>query len=72
MAGPYRCKDATRGQNDDPVTSGIKAGRFEAMANETEKIGASGSVVDENRGRDDARQLPKKRGTSKDVVASLD
>nr|GFD63698.1 hypothetical protein [Tanacetum cinerariifolium] len=27
--------------------SGIKAGRFEAMANETEKIGASGSVVDE-------------------------
>nr|GEU89290.1 reverse transcriptase domain, reverse transcriptase zinc-binding domain protein [Tanacetum cinerariifolium] len=20
MAGPYRCKDATRGQNDDPVT----------------------------------------------------
>ncbi|GKB68078.1 hypothetical protein Tco_0929490 [Tanacetum coccineum] len=34
---------------------------------------ASGSaVVDENRGRDDARQHPKKRGTSKDVVASLD
>nr|GFA97119.1 hypothetical protein [Tanacetum cinerariifolium] len=31
------------------------------MANETKKIGASGSVVDENRGRDDARQLPKKR-----------
>nr|GFB96659.1 hypothetical protein [Tanacetum cinerariifolium] len=30
--------------------------RFEAMANEIEKIGASGSVVDENRGRDDARQ----------------
>nr|GEY26894.1 retrovirus-related Pol polyprotein from transposon TNT 1-94 [Tanacetum cinerariifolium] len=25
MAGPYRCKDATRGQNDDPMTSGIKA-----------------------------------------------
>nr|GEV37213.1 reverse transcriptase domain-containing protein [Tanacetum cinerariifolium] len=25
MAGPYRCKDATRGQNDDPVTSGIRA-----------------------------------------------
>nr|GEV20998.1 hypothetical protein [Tanacetum cinerariifolium] len=24
MAGPYRCKDATRGRNDDPVTSGIK------------------------------------------------
>nr|GFD40824.1 hypothetical protein [Tanacetum cinerariifolium] len=33
------------------------------MVNETEKIGASGSVVDENRGRDDARQQPKKRGT---------
>nr|GEU35078.1 mitochondrial arginine transporter BAC1 isoform X1 [Tanacetum cinerariifolium] len=31
MAGPYRCKDATRGRNDDPVTSGIKAGRFETM-----------------------------------------
>ncbi|GJW42912.1 hypothetical protein Tco_0071711 [Tanacetum coccineum] len=43
------------------------------MANENEKIGASGSaVVDENRGRDDVRQNPKKRGTSKDVVASLD
>nr|GEU83034.1 putative ribonuclease H-like domain-containing protein [Tanacetum cinerariifolium] len=25
MAGPYRCKDATRGRNDDPVTSGIKS-----------------------------------------------
>nr|GFB43958.1 hypothetical protein [Tanacetum cinerariifolium] len=25
MADPYRCKDATRGQNDDPVTSGIRA-----------------------------------------------
>nr|GEZ87487.1 hypothetical protein [Tanacetum cinerariifolium] len=47
-------------------------GRFEAMANETEKNGASGSVVDENQGRDDARQHPKKRGTSKNVVASLD
>nr|GEU57083.1 hypothetical protein [Tanacetum cinerariifolium] len=42
------------------------------MANETEKNGASGSVVDENRGRDNARQHPKKRGTSKDIVASLD
>ncbi|GJZ49131.1 hypothetical protein Tco_0603321 [Tanacetum coccineum] len=43
------------------------------MAIETEKNAASGStVVDENRGRDDVRQNPKKRGTSKDVVASLD
>ncbi|GJV02092.1 hypothetical protein Tco_1335661 [Tanacetum coccineum] len=43
------------------------------MANETEKNGASGStVVDENRGQDDARQYPKKRGMSKDVVGSLD
>ncbi|GKE67459.1 putative retrotransposon gag domain, aspartic peptidase domain protein, partial [Tanacetum coccineum] len=43
------------------------------MTIKTEKNGASGSVVvDENRGRDDARQHPKKRGTSKDVVASLD
>nr|GEY33334.1 hypothetical protein [Tanacetum cinerariifolium] len=25
MAGPYWCKDATRGRNDDPVTSGIRA-----------------------------------------------
>ncbi|GJZ49134.1 putative nucleotidyltransferase, ribonuclease H [Tanacetum coccineum] len=50
-----------------------KQGRFEAMAIETEKNAASGStVVDENRGRDDVRQNPKKRGTSKDVVASLD
>nr|GFA50864.1 hypothetical protein [Tanacetum cinerariifolium] len=54
------------------MTSGIRASRFEAMANETEKNGASGSIVDENQGRDDARQHPKKRGTSKDVVASLD
>nr|GFA01784.1 hypothetical protein [Tanacetum cinerariifolium]GFA08058.1 hypothetical protein [Tanacetum cinerariifolium] len=48
-------------------------GRFEAMAIETEKNAASGStVIDENRGRDDLRQNPKKRGTSKDVVESLD
>ncbi|GJW83872.1 hypothetical protein Tco_0157017 [Tanacetum coccineum] len=46
---------------------------WKAMANETEKNGASGStVVDENRGQDDARQYPKKRGMSKDVVGSLD
>ncbi|GKA48566.1 hypothetical protein Tco_0741524 [Tanacetum coccineum] len=25
MAGPYRAEDATRGRNDDPVTSGIRA-----------------------------------------------
>nr|GEX15474.1 reverse transcriptase domain-containing protein [Tanacetum cinerariifolium] len=25
MDGPYWCKDATRGRNDDPVTSGIRA-----------------------------------------------
>nr|GEX53382.1 hypothetical protein [Tanacetum cinerariifolium] len=25
MAGPHWCKDATRGRNDDPVTSGIRA-----------------------------------------------
>ncbi|GKC22604.1 hypothetical protein Tco_1024754 [Tanacetum coccineum] len=43
------------------------------MANETKKKCASGSaVVDENQGRHDARKNPKKRGTSKDVVASLD
>nr|GEU90766.1 hypothetical protein [Tanacetum cinerariifolium] len=43
------------------------------MANETNKNCASGSaVVDENQGRHDARKTPKKRGTSKDVVASLD
>ncbi|GJY35233.1 putative retrotransposon gag domain, aspartic peptidase domain protein [Tanacetum coccineum] len=43
------------------------------MAIETEKNAASGStVVDENRGQDDVRQNPKKRGTSKDIVASLD
>ncbi|GKB19495.1 putative retrotransposon gag domain, aspartic peptidase domain protein, partial [Tanacetum coccineum] len=58
---------------DKSVTSGIRASRFEAVANENEKIGASGSaVVDENRGQDDVCQNPKKRGMSKDVVASLD
>ncbi|GJX77241.1 RNA-directed DNA polymerase, eukaryota, reverse transcriptase zinc-binding domain protein [Tanacetum coccineum] len=36
------------------------------------KNALSGSVVDENRGREDVRQNPKKGGTSKDVVASLD
>ncbi|GJV60096.1 putative retrotransposon gag domain, aspartic peptidase domain protein [Tanacetum coccineum] len=45
MVGPYRCKDATRGRNDDPVTSGV----WNYVASQ-----------------------PKKRGTSKDVVASLD
>ncbi|GJQ95656.1 hypothetical protein Tco_0006795 [Tanacetum coccineum] len=47
--------------------------QFEAMAIETKKNAASGStVIDENRGQDDVRQNPKKRGMSKDVVASLD
>ncbi|GJU35792.1 hypothetical protein Tco_1184146 [Tanacetum coccineum] len=56
----------------DPSIHG-RASQFKAMVNKTEKNGASGSaVVGENRGRDDARQHPKKRGTSKDVVASLD
>ncbi|GKA38078.1 putative retrotransposon gag domain, nucleotide-binding alpha-beta plait domain protein [Tanacetum coccineum] len=65
-----RTKDPCR---DKSVTSGIRASRFEAMTNENEKIGASGSpIVDENWGRDDVHQNPKKRGTSKDVVASLD
>ncbi|GJY48142.1 putative retrotransposon gag domain, aspartic peptidase domain protein [Tanacetum coccineum] len=46
---------------------------FEAMTIEIEKNTASGStVIDENRDRDDVCQNPKKRGTSKDVVASLD
>ncbi|GKB74461.1 putative retrotransposon gag domain, aspartic peptidase domain protein, partial [Tanacetum coccineum] len=40
---------------------------------ETEKNAASGStVIDKNRGWENARQNPKKRGTSKDVVAGLD
>ncbi|GJX32362.1 putative retrotransposon gag domain, aspartic peptidase domain protein [Tanacetum coccineum] len=43
------------------------------MAIEIENNAVSGStVIDENKGRDDVRQNPKKRGTSKDVVASLD
>ncbi|GKE10456.1 hypothetical protein Tco_1414007 [Tanacetum coccineum] len=43
------------------------------MTIESEKNAASGgTVIDENRGRDDLRQNPKKRGTSKDVMASLD
>ncbi|GJS85676.1 putative nucleotidyltransferase, ribonuclease H [Tanacetum coccineum] len=38
-----------------------------------DKNAASGStVIDENRGRDDVHQNPKKKGMSKDVVASLD
>ncbi|GJT50986.1 ATP-binding cassette subfamily C member 8 [Tanacetum coccineum] len=58
---------------DKSVTSDREPGRFEAMVIETEKNAASGStVIDENKGRDDLRQNPKKRGTSKDVVASLD
>ncbi|GJW42050.1 hypothetical protein Tco_0070849 [Tanacetum coccineum] len=48
-------------------------GRFEVVAIETEKNADSGStVIDENRGQDNARQNPKNRGTSKDVMASLD
>nr|GEY92965.1 putative retrotransposon Gag domain, aspartic peptidase domain protein [Tanacetum cinerariifolium] len=44
-----------------------------AMAIKTEKNVASGSmVIEENMGQDDLRQNPKKKGTSKDVVASLD
>lgn len=43
------------------------------MANETDKIGASRSVIlDERQGREYKCQNPKKRGTSKDVVTSLD
>nr|GEW25571.1 hypothetical protein [Tanacetum cinerariifolium] len=43
------------------------------MEIETEKNAASGStVIDENKDRDDQRQNLKKRGTSKDGVASLD
>nr|GEV60445.1 hypothetical protein [Tanacetum cinerariifolium] len=46
---------------------------LEAFSIETEKNVASGStVIDENRGRDDTRQQPKKKCTSKHVVASLD
>nr|GFC10720.1 hypothetical protein CTI12_AA187700 [Tanacetum cinerariifolium] len=57
---------------DKSVTSGIRA-RFEAMAIKIKKNAASGStVIDENRGRDDLRQNPKKRGTSKDIMESLD
>ncbi|GJU98143.1 ATP-binding cassette subfamily C member 8 [Tanacetum coccineum] len=43
------------------------------MTIETEKNDASKSlVIDENRGQDDLRHQPKKRGTSKEVMASLD
>nr|GEZ63382.1 hypothetical protein [Tanacetum cinerariifolium] len=57
---------------DKSVTSGIRA-RFEEMAIEIEKNAASGStIIDENRDRDDLRQNTKKRGTSKDIMASLD
>ncbi|GJU80805.1 hypothetical protein Tco_1283170 [Tanacetum coccineum] len=43
------------------------------MAIETKKNATSGStVIDENRGRDDLRHQPKKRGTSKTLWPSLD
>ncbi|GJW40600.1 hypothetical protein Tco_0066445, partial [Tanacetum coccineum] len=43
------------------------------MTIETKKNAASVStVIDENKGRDDTRQQPKNRGTSKDVMASLE
>nr|GEU37490.1 hypothetical protein [Tanacetum cinerariifolium] len=35
-------------------------------------VASESTIIDENRGRDDVRQNPKKRGTSNDVVASLD
>nr|GEU90614.1 hypothetical protein [Tanacetum cinerariifolium] len=61
-------------QNKDVVVlMDGEQGRFEAVVIETEKNAGSGSrIIDENRGRDDTRQQPKKKGTSKDVVASLD
>nr|GEX53112.1 putative reverse transcriptase domain-containing protein [Tanacetum cinerariifolium] len=58
----------TKCHTEDPcrnksVISGIRASRFKAMVNEAKKNDASGSaVVDENRGRDNALQHPKKRG----------
>lgn len=43
------------------------------MENENEKNSASGNmVINESRGRDDKHQNPMKRGSSKNVVASVD
>nr|GEV01859.1 hypothetical protein [Tanacetum cinerariifolium] len=52
------------------MTSGIRARRFKAMANKTEKNGAIGSVIDENRGRDDA-QITKIREEFEEEVSIL-
>nr|GEW44636.1 CASP-like protein 1E1 [Tanacetum cinerariifolium] len=63
-----RTKDPFR---DKSVTSGIRASRFEAMANEGNKNvgGASGIVVDENRGREESFQGDKRsRALGSDFV----
>ncbi|GJW46076.1 hypothetical protein Tco_0077722 [Tanacetum coccineum] len=59
---------------DKSVTSSISVSRFKAMASEGDRNvgGASGIVVDENRGREESRQGDKRgRGASRDTVASL-
>nr|GEV81663.1 hypothetical protein [Tanacetum cinerariifolium] len=37
MAGPYRCKDATRGRNDDPVTPGLQVPRIGCNAKQVNR-----------------------------------
>ncbi|GJW10522.1 putative retrotransposon gag domain, aspartic peptidase domain protein [Tanacetum coccineum] len=69
----------TKGRTEDPcrdnsVTSGIRASRLKAMANEGDRNvgGESGIVVDENRCREESRQGDKRsRGASRDTIASL-
>ncbi|GJW36660.1 hypothetical protein Tco_0059580 [Tanacetum coccineum] len=38
MAGPYRCKDTTRGRNNDFVTSGIRASRYTLDLKSPERV----------------------------------
>ncbi|GJW62306.1 hypothetical protein Tco_0111641 [Tanacetum coccineum] len=73
IKSPERAMDESKMEYSCCMLGLKEASRFKAMPKETKKNGACGStVVDENQGRDDARQNTKKRDTSKDVVASLD
>ncbi|GKA94059.1 hypothetical protein Tco_0816045 [Tanacetum coccineum] len=56
MAGPYRCKDITRGQNDNPVTSGIRAKVHNIALDGSQKGNGLIQMVDDLRCMLDARK----------------
>ncbi|GJX55553.1 putative retrotransposon gag domain, aspartic peptidase domain protein, partial [Tanacetum coccineum] len=75
LGSPWKLMEDLKASCRRPLSRQVvsEQGRLKAVAIETEKNTVSRStVIDENRGRDDTRQNPKKRGTSKEVVASLD